>query len=170
MVRFRVLAAMMAVVWIASGGCAEQSSPASEQPRPGAATTGAARNEAPGERSVLGVEGITPERRRAALLGGPALSPGVTVEGRDLLGTQGDDLLVAGGGAQTVSGLGGGDALSGGRGRDRLLGGPGDDLKNAQGDDARDEIDCGPGQDEVLMWGEDREDPRRCETMGVGME
>ena len=43
--RFRVLAAMLAVVGIASGGCAEQSSPPPE-PRPEAATPEAATPEA----------------------------------------------------------------------------------------------------------------------------
>ena len=121
-------------------------------------------------RRVLGVQGISPGRRRAALVGGPTRSSGVSAEDGALGGTGEGDLLVAGRGAQTVRGLGGGDALSGGGGRDRLLGGPGDDLINAQGDNARDLIDCGPGQDEVLMRGEDGEDPRRCETLGVGWQ
>ena len=51
--RFRVFAAMMAVVGIASGGCAEQSSPTPE-PRPEAATPEATQHEAPsaGERAL----------------------------------------------------------------------------------------------------------------------
>ena len=52
-VRFRVLAAMMVVVGIASGGCTEQSSPPSE-PRPEAAAPETTQNEDPsaGERAL----------------------------------------------------------------------------------------------------------------------
>lgn len=89
--------------------------------------------------------------------------------GETLMGTDGTDIVHAGGGSDVVRGLGGPDGLDGGKGRDRLYGGPGDDFVNAQdGPGGKDEIDCGPGDDQVLMDGEDGEKPRRCETVGVG--
>ena len=122
-----------------------------------------------GERRVFGVQGIPPGWGEAVLEDEPKRSPGVRAEGATLTGTGGDDLIVAGGGTQTVRGLGGGDALSGSRRRDRIYGGSGDDLINAQGDGKRDAIDCGPGRDEVLMNAEDGEKPCRCEFTGVGI-
>ena len=123
-----------------------------------------------GERSVFGVRGIPPGWDKATRGDRQERSSGVRVEGPVLIGTEGDDLIVAGGGAQTVRGMGGGDALSGGAGRDRIYGGPGDDLVNAQGDGGRDEIDCGPGRDEVRWDGEYDKRPRRCEFGVIGAE
>ena len=89
------------------------------------------------------------------------------------VGTEGEDVLRAGDGAQILRGRGGDDEIRGGEGRDRLYGGPGDDVIDAQdqgsdGESGRDEISCGPGRDEVLMDAADRERPEDCEMAGVG--
>lgn len=84
----------------------------------------------------------------------------VGTEGRDLiLGTQEDDVIVAGGGNDVVHGDAeddivcggsGNDSLMGARGADRLFGGPGNDwLFGAKGND---ELHGGDGDNDVL-WG-----------------
>jgi Ca2+-binding RTX toxin-like protein len=89
-------------------------------------------------------------------------------------GTEGDDVLRAGGGSQILRGFGGDDKIRGGEGIDRLYGGPGDDVIDAQdprsvGKAGRDEISCGPGRDEVLMDANDGEKPRDCEMATEGI-
>jgi Ca2+-binding RTX toxin-like protein len=84
----------------------------------------------------------------------------VGTEGRDLiLGTEEDDVIVAGGGNDVVHGDAeddivcggpGNDSLMGARGADRLFGGPGNDwLFGAKGND---ELNGGEGDNDVL-WG-----------------
>ncbi|MEM7545354.1 MAG: Ig-like domain-containing protein [Pseudomonadota bacterium] len=62
-----------------------------------------------------------------------------------LILTNDDDVVEAGGGADTVRGLGGDDDISGGRGRDKLHGGGGDDT--VSGDAGRDKVKGNAGDD-----------------------
>jgi virginiamycin B lyase len=78
-----------------------------------------------------------------------------------LRGTNGDDVIAAGGGNDTVAGRGGDDLICGGRGNDRLRGNGGDDvLRAALGNDTLgggpgdDVLRTGPGKD-VLRGGRD---------------
>lgn len=102
---------------------------------------------------------LPPDLRERPLCGGqPATCVGT--EGADLiLGTEANDVIVAGGGRDVVHGDAGDDILCGGpgtdslmgaRGDDRLFGGPGNDwLFGAREDD---ELNGGEGDYDVL-WG-----------------
>lgn len=63
-------------------------------------------------------------------------------DGCDIVGTQGDDVLIGTDGNDVMCGLGGADLLIGGDGDDELLGGPGDD-----------QLQGGPGSDVLLGEG-----------------
>ena len=77
--------------------------------------------------------------------------PGPTDVGTRVVGTNGDDSLAAGPGADRVEGLGGDDNLDGGAGPDSLAAGAGDDVILASDDNAVDTIACGPGRDLVAQ-------------------
>ena len=77
--------------------------------------------------------------------------PERTDVGTRVLGTNGDDSLTAGPGADRVEGLGGDDTLDGGTGPDSLVAGVGDDVILASDDNAVDTIACGPGRDLVAQ-------------------
>ena len=77
--------------------------------------------------------------------------PGRTDIGTRVVGTNGEDSLVAGPGADRVEGLGGDDTLDGGTGPDSLAAGAGDDVIPASDDNAVDTISCGPGRDLVAQ-------------------
>ena len=77
--------------------------------------------------------------------------PGPSDVGTRVVGTNGDDSLVAGPAADRVEGLGGDDTLDGGTGRDSLAAGAGDDVILASDDNAVDTITCGPGRDLVAQ-------------------
>lgn len=66
---------------------------------------------------------------------------------RFIVGTAGNDILLAGHRDDTVMGGLGNDALSGGRGNDELLGGEGND--KLDGEDGDDRIDGGSGADSI---------------------
>jgi serine/threonine-protein kinase len=71
--------------------------------------------------------------------------------GTRVVGTNGDDSLVAGLAADRVEGLGGNDNLDGGAGPDSLVAGAGNDVILASDDNAVDSIACGPGRDLVTQ-------------------
>jgi serine/threonine-protein kinase len=92
--------------------------------------------------------------------------PGRTDVGTRVVGTNGDDSLVAGPAADRVEGLGGDDEIDGGGGRDSLVAGAGDHVIQASDDNAVDAIACGPGRDLVAQ--PDARDVLEpdCETAG----
>lgn len=71
-----------------------------------------------------------------------------------LVGTAGDDVIIAGNGGALVFGLGGNDTLRGGNGKDCLVGGDGDDI--AVGGNGRDVLLGGAGND--ALHGESDDD------------
>lgn len=89
-----------------------------------------------------------------------------TLAARDvLLGTAGDDLLIARGGNDTVRGLQGADTLRGGGDNDVLSGGKGDDRLFSGGDNAK--LLGGDGYDRVRIA--DGHDSAKV-SAGVGMD
>jgi len=62
-----------------------------------------------------------------------------------IAGTEGDDNINGGNGADVIVGLGGNDTINGGNGDDIICGGDGDDILN--GGNGDDTIDGGPGTD-----------------------
>lgn len=76
--------------------------------------------------------------------------------GNDSLnGRHGDDMVTGGAGNDTLLGMSGNDELMGGRGADSLSGGSGDDKLNAGTDAQRDVIDPGAGNDTIRVSGVD---------------
>jgi choice-of-anchor C domain-containing protein len=89
---------------------------------------------------------------------GATTSEGVKVKkgGKKLVGTTGDDTLVADAAGSTLAGKKGNDLLCGGKGNDKLKGGPGDDLQfglggndKLNGSSGNDGLSGGPGDDKL---------------------
>jgi Ca2+-binding RTX toxin-like protein len=81
----------------------------------------------------------------------------IAADGPRVVGSKGDDVIVAGPGRQTIRGMGGNDTICGGPGNDQIFGGRGnDDLFGGLGDDSldgergSDDLEGGKGEDLLL--------------------
>ncbi|VVS97178.1 peroxidase family protein [Rhizobium sp. EC-SD404] len=87
----------------------------------------------------------------------PSVPPVVVIGGTnpgEIIGTEGEDILVGRAVADTIIGLGGNDKISAGDGEDAIFGGDGNDIIHAHGN--QDEVFGGSGNDQIdAGWGHD---------------